>query len=144
MWADSLFALERGHLLRLTSWGAGSVLLGTALIAMLTWRRVRAPMLSHFAVQTAAWGAVVLAFVAWSWRDLSLRNYAAAQHLVNFLWLNIGLDAGYVMLGTTLALAGWRLGPRPAAIGAGVAIIIQGLALLVLDVRLIVLIGPLQ
>jgi hypothetical protein len=144
MWADSLLALERGHLLRLTFWGAGSMLLGTLLFAVLSWRRIRAPLLAHFAIQTAAWGAVVLAIVAWAWRDLSLRNYAAAQHLVNFLWLNAGLDAGFVMLGATLALAGWRLGPRPAAIGAGVGIILQGLALFLLDVRLLVLIGPLQ
>ena len=144
MWADTLIVLERGHLLRLTVWGAGSVLLGTLLFVMLSWRRVRAPLLTHFAIQTAAWGTVVLAICAWAWRGLSLRNYAAAQQLVNFLWLNTGLDVGYVMLGATLAVVGWRLGPRPAAIGAGVGIIIQGLALFLLDVRLLVLIGPLQ
>jgi hypothetical protein len=144
MWADSLFALERGHLLRLMFWGAGSVLLGTMLFAMVTLRRVRAPLLAHFAIQTAAWGAVVMATGLWAWRGLSLRNFAGAQHLVNLLWLNTGLDAGYVMVGATLAIVGWRLGPRPAAIGAGVGIILQGLALFLLDVRLIVLIGPLQ
>ena len=144
MWADTLFALERGHLLRLTVWGAGSVLLGTLLFVMLSWRRVRAPLLTHFAIQTSAWGAVVLAICVWAWRGLALRNYAGAQQLVNFLWLNTGLDVGYVMLGATLAITGWRLGPRPAAIGAGVGIILQGLALFLLDVRLLVLIGPLQ
>ena len=144
MWAESLFALERGHILRLIFWGAGSVLLGTLLFIMLSWRRVRAPMLTNFAIQTGAWGAVIMAIGFWAWRGLSLRDFAGAQHLVNLLWLNTGLDVGYVMLGATLALAGWRLGPRPAAIGAGVGIILQGLALFLLDVRLIVLIGPLQ
>lgn len=144
MWADTLLALERGHLLRLILWGAGSVLLGTLMFAMLSLRRVRAPLLAHFAIQTAAWGAVVLAIGFWAWRGLALRNFAGAQHLVNLLWLNTGLDTGYVMLGVTLALTGWKLGPRPAAIGAGVGIILQGLALFLLDVRLIVLIGPLQ
>ena len=85
-----------------------------------------------------------LALALWAWRGLTPRNYAGAQQLVNFLWLNAGLDAGYVMLGATLALAAWRLGPRPAAIGAGIGIILQGLALFLLDVRLIVTIGPLQ
>ena len=144
MWADSLFAIERGHILRLIFWGAGSVLLGTLLFIMLSWRRVRAPTLTNFAIQTGAWGAVIMAIGFWAWRGLSLRGFAGAQHLVNLLWLNTGLDVGYVMLGATLALAGWRLGPRPAAIGAGVGIILQGLALFLLDVRLIVLIGPLQ
>ena len=144
MWADSLFALERGHVLRLILWGGSSVLLGTVLFVILSWRRVRAPMLTHFAIQTSAWGVIVMTIGLWARRGLSMRDFAGAQHLVNLLWLNTGLDAGYVMLGLTLALAGWRLGPRPAAIGAGVGIILQGLALFLLDVRLIVLIGPLQ
>jgi hypothetical protein len=144
MWADTLLALERGHLERLAVWGGSSVLLGTLLVAWLAWRRIAAPLLQHFAIQTAAWGAVDVALCAWAWRGLTLRNYAAAQQLVNFLWLNIGLDVGYVLLGATLAITCWRLGPRPAGIGAGLGIILQGLALFLLDVRLVVLIGPLQ
>jgi hypothetical protein len=144
MWADTLLGLERGHLERLAVWGAGSVLLGTMLVAWLTGRRVSAPLLRHFAIQTAAWGAVDVALCAWAWRGLALRNYAAAQQLVNFLWLNIGLDVGYVMLGATLLISCWRLGPRPAGVGAGLGIMLQGAALFLLDVRLVVLIGPLQ
>lgn len=144
MWADSLLALERGHLLRLGLWGGGCVLLGTLLIAMLAWRRTDAAFLRHFAIQTAAWGAVDLAICAWAWRGLALRDFAGAQQLVNFLWLNTGLDAGYVMLGATLALACWRLGPRPGGIGAGVGIVLQGVALALLDIRLIALIGPVR
>lgn len=144
MWADSLLVLERGHLVRLALWGAGSVLLGTVLFAMLSWRRTKAPLLTHFAIQSAGWGMVELGLCLWGWSGLSLRNYAGAQQLVNFLWLNTGLDVGYVMLGATLALAGWRLGPRLSAVGAGTGIMLQGVALLLLDVRFIVLIGPLQ
>lgn len=144
MWADTLLALERGHLERLGVWGAGSVLLGTLMLAWLTFRRVSAPLLKHFAVQTAAWGAVDLAICVWGWQGLALRDYAGAQRLVNFLWLNIGLDAGYVLVGVTLAVACWRLGPKPAGIGAGLGIIVQGLALWLMDVRLVAMIGPLQ
>ncbi len=144
MWADTLLALERGHLVRLGLWGAGCVLLGTLLIALLVWRRTDAAFLRHFAIQTAAWGAVDLLLCAWAWRGLTLRDFAGAQQLVNFLWLNTGLDAGYVMLGTTLAVASWRMGPRPGGIGAGVGIVLQGLALALLDIRLIVLIGPVR
>jgi len=144
MWADTLLALERGHLIRLALWGAGSVLLGTLLLAFLSWRHTVAPLLKHFAIQTALWGAVDVVLCLWGWRSLALRDFGGAQQLVNFLWLNTGLDAGYVMLGATLALASWRMGVRPTGIGAGVGIILQGLALLLLDVRLITLIGPLQ
>lgn len=144
MWADTLLTLERGHLERLAIWGGGCLLLGTLLVAWLTWRQTTAPLLRHFAIQTAAWGAIDLAICAWSWRGLALRNYAAAQELVSFLWLNIGLDVGYALVGATLAITCWRLGPRPAGIGAGIGIILQGLVLLLLDVRLVALIGPLQ
>lgn len=144
MWADSLLALERGHLLRLAVWGAGCVLLGTLLLATLVWRRTDATFLRHFAIQTAAWGAVDLAICAWAWRGLSLRDFAGAQSLVNFLWLNTGLDVGYVLMGATLALACRRPAPRPAGIGAGVGIALQGIALFLLDIRLIALIGPLR
>ncbi len=85
-----------------------------------------------------------LAIVLWAWRGLALRDFGGAQRLVNFLWLNTGLDVGYVMLGATLAIAGWRMGPRPGSVGAGIGILLQGLALALLDIRLIALIGPLQ
>ena len=144
MWADTLAALERGHLLRLALWGGGSLMLGAMILVFLTWRRTSAPLLWHFAVQTALWGTVDVAISAWGWRGLALRDYAGAQQLLNFLWLNTGLNAGYAMLGVTLAVASWRMGPRPAGIGAGVGIMLQGLAILLLDMRLIANIGPMQ
>lgn len=144
MWADTLLALERGHLLRLALWGGGSVLAGTALLAWLTLAHRTAPVLRHFAIQCAAWGAVDLAIVAWAWRGLALRDFAGAQGLVQFLWLNVGLDAGYMAVGITLALTGWRWGRRPGALGAGAGVLVQGLALLLLDLRLIALIGPVR
>ncbi|MBP6772375.1 MAG: hypothetical protein KA154_05200 [Gemmatimonadaceae bacterium] len=144
MWADTLLSLERGHLIRLALWGGASVVLGTALLTFLVWRRTHAPLLRHFAMQTLAWGAVDLALCAWAQRGLHLRDFAGAQSLVSFLWLNTGLDVGYVMVGATLALTCWKLGPRPGGIGAGTAIIVQGLALLLLDIRLILVIGPIR
>lgn len=144
MWADTLISLERGHILRLSLWAGASLLLGVALLLWLRWRREPAPLLRHFAIQMLAWGAVDLALSAWAQRGLTLRDFAAAQQLVNFLWLNAGLDAGYIMLGATLAITCARLGPRPGGVGAGAAIVLQGLALLLLDVRLLALIGPLQ
>lgn len=153
MWADTLFALERGHLLRLAIWGGTSAVVGAVLLIALRFRAVRAPLVRHFALQTAAWGAVDVALVLWSQRTLSMRDFASAQHLINMLWLNTGLDAGYVGIGATLALAAWRWGARVAGdsgdngrggIGAGIGVLVQGTALLLLDLRLILLIGPMQ
>ncbi|MCC6244947.1 MAG: hypothetical protein IT353_19035 [Gemmatimonadaceae bacterium] len=144
MWADSLLALERGHLLRLAVWGGMSVVVGTLVLTLLVVRRAQAPFAKQFAIQTAAWGAIDLAICAWGWSGLALRDYAAATKLVNFLWLNTGLDAGYVMLGATLAIACWKLGPKWGGVGAGIAIVVQGAALLLLDLRLIFAIGTFQ
>ncbi len=144
MWADTLLLLERGHVLRLAIWGGTSTVLGTAMLAWLMVRRTSAPLLRHFALQTAAWGAVDLVICLASWRGLALRDYAGAQQLLNILWLNTGLDVGYVAIGVTLAITAWRWGARAGGIGAGLGIIVQGLALFLLDLRLILVVGPMQ
>jgi hypothetical protein len=144
MWADTLLSLERGHLQRLAVWALSCLLGGTALLTWLTVRRVAAPMLRHFAIQTAAWGAVNALIAAWAWRGLALRDFASAQQLVNILWLNTGLDVGYAGVGATLAILAARWGPKPGALGAGVGVVVQGLALALLDLRLILLIGPIK
>ena len=146
MWADTLFALERGHVLRLALWGGTSALLGTMLLTALVLRAERAPLLRHFAIQTAAWGAVDLVIALWSRRRLSLRDFAGAQQLLNTLWLNTGLDVGYVAVGVTLALTAWRWGAnaRAGGVGAGLGVVVQGVALFLLDLRLIFRIGPMQ
>ncbi|MES2522817.1 MAG: hypothetical protein V4617_08985 [Gemmatimonadota bacterium] len=144
MWADSLLALERGHLLRLALWGGASVLIGTLLLVWIAVRRAEVPLLRHFAIQTAAWGAIDLLICLWAGRDVAMRDFAGAQRLLNVLWLNTGLDAGYIAVGATIALTAWRWGKSPGGIGAGLGIIVQGLALLLLDIRLIAAIGPMQ
>ena len=150
MWSDSLLALEQNHLLLLALWGATSTLAGTALLAWLGLRRVHAPLLRHFGIQTAAWGLVDLAICAWARGGLTPRDFAGAQHLVNMLWLNTGLDAGYVAVGITVAITAWQWGRaseggmRPGGVGAGAGIILQGIALFLLDVRLLASIGPMQ
>lgn len=135
-WADSLLALERLHLLKLALWGALSIVVGSTLIAVLRARRVESPLLLHFGIQTAAWGLVDLAIVLWARPRVALRALAEAVSLDRFVWLNIGLDAGYVLVGITLALCGWKLGRRLGLVGAGIGVVVQGLALLVLDLQL--------
>lgn len=138
MWADTLLLLERGHLLRLAIWAAASVIAGTVLLLLLR-ARPGAGFLRHFAIQSLAWGVIDAALVAWAWNGLALRDYASATQLQNFLWLNVGLDAGYAGVGITLAITAWVCGQRLAGLGAGVGVVVQGLALLVLDLRLLTL-----
>ena len=143
MFADTLLALERAHLLRLALWGAGSVLAGSLLLALVALRRAAGDpaLLRHFAIQTAAWGAVDLAIAAWAARGLALRDAAGAQQLDRILWLNLGLDVGYVGVGVTLALCGWRLARRAELVGAGLGVAVQGAALFLLDLVLVRQIG---
>ena len=136
MWADALLAAERGHLIRLVIWGGASILTGTALWAWLVIGRRDSALLKHFAIQTAAWGAIDVSICALSWPSLALRDLAGAVRLDRFIWMNVGLDVGYVMVGITLALLGWRLGRRLGLVGAGVGVIVQGAALLLLDLLL--------
>jgi hypothetical protein len=137
VWSDSLLAAERAHLLRLIAWGAASVLLGTLVVMLIALRRAESPLLRWFGGMTAAWGAAELALAAVAWRGLALRDVAGFTRLDRLLWLNVGLDVGFVAVGVTLAVLGWRLGRRLGLVGSGAAVVTQGLALLLLDARLL-------
>jgi hypothetical protein len=136
MWSDALQAAERVHLFRLVIWGAASVLVGSALLALLRVRSHRSALLDHFGIQTAAWGAVELSLAVLSLRSLTVRDLASATRLDRFLWLNVGLDTGYVMVGLALLVVGWRVARRPGLVGAGTAVVVQGTALALLDLVL--------
>lgn len=137
MWSDTLLVAERAHLLRLFAWGGASVLLGTLVVVALLVRRADSPLLRWFGLMTAAWGAVDVAIAAVAWRGLAPRDLAGFTRLDRLLWLNVGLDVGYVAVGVTLAALGWRLGQRLGLVGSGAAVTTQGLALLLLDARLL-------
>jgi len=139
--SDLLIVFERAHLLRVGAWGVASMLAGTMLLALGAWRGRRSPLLFHFGLQTAAWGAIDLAIAVAGVRGLTLRDYAAATRLDRVLWLNVGLDVGYVAVGATLALAGWLLGRRLGPVGAGIGIVVQGAALLALDAVVLARLG---
>jgi len=136
MWADTLLAAERAHLLRLALWGAASLLIGTALVAVLRLARPRSPLLKHFGIQTGAWGAVELGVALLLLPSLALRDLSGATRLDRRVWMNIGLDVGYVLVGITLVVIGWRAVRRLGLVGAGMAIVLQGAALAVLDLLL--------
>ena len=133
MWSDTLLLVEKAHLLRLLLWGGASVLIGTLLILLASTRASRSALLTQFGIQSAGWGVVEVAIAIVLWRQVAPRDAAAASRLNDLLWLNCGLDVGYVAVGITLIVAGWILGRRLGAVGAGVAVVIQGFALLLLD-----------
>ena len=136
MWADTLETAEHLHLLRLLAWALASMLAGTAL---LTWLRAggrQSPLLKHFAIQAAAWGAVDAVIAGVALRNIVPRDIASATRLDRLLWLNVGLDAGYVLVGITLVMAAWKLGRRLGLVGAGIGVVVQGVALALLDLML--------
>ena len=118
-------------------WSAANVLAGTAVLIAALARRPRSPLLLHFGIQTLAWGGVELALIGMWWGTLHERDLHGAAQLLTLLWLGVGLGVGCIGGGMTLAIAGWRFGRRLGAIGAGIAVTVQGVALLVLETRLI-------
>jgi len=135
VWADTLFRAEQQHLLRLLLWAATSIVGATAMGAVTAIRRIRSPLLTNFAIQTALWGALIGAISGMRWQTVALRDVAGAARLDRLVWMTIGLDIGCVAAGVVLAIAAWVLSRRLGGVGAGTAIAIQGLALLVLDMQ---------
>jgi len=83
----------------------------------------------------AGWGLLIGTFAGLAWRDANLRDVAGAARLERLLWMSVGLDVGYVAVGAVLAITAWLLSRRMGGVGAGTAIVVQGLALLLLDLQ---------
>ncbi|MBM4280370.1 MAG: hypothetical protein FJ137_06280 [Deltaproteobacteria bacterium] len=136
---------ERAHLARLGVWAGVNVVAGAALLALARPETSPLPtpatLLEGFAVQSLAWGGINLAIVGLglastpapvTTREAAL---AAEDDLGKVLWVNVGLDAGYMMAGGALwgaSLAGAK--PAEQWRSHGVGIVTQGLGLAVLDV----------
>jgi len=133
MWSDTLLAAERNHLIHVIIWAATSVVIGTSVVAILTLRRVVAPILQWFAVQSLTWGVAELAVALVGWRALAMRDVSAATRLDRFTWFNAGLDVGIIGAGVVIAMLAWTGGRRLGALGAGLGMVVQGLGLLVIN-----------
>ena len=133
MWSDTLLAAERVHLIRLFLWAAGSAALGTLIIAVLTLRRIAAPILTGFAIQALAWGDAEFVLVTTSWQILEMRDVSAATRLDRLTWFTAGLDVGLTGVGLAIAVLGWMHGRRLATVGAGLGMLAHGMGLLVLQ-----------
>lgn len=137
-WADTLFAAERVHLLKLGVWSLSSIVAGTILLAVLRVRSLTSPLLRHFATQMLAWGAALAVVMVWGRSSLELRDLAGAVSLDRALWFRTGLEVGAIGVGLALAAAGWSSGRRLGLVGAGLGVIVQGAALALLDLQLAV------
>ena len=136
MWADTLFRAEQQHLLRLFLWSGLSILGGTSAATIVMVRRIRSPLLVHFAIQMATWGAVVGVVAGFGWWTIHLRDASGAARLERLLWMSIGLDVGYVAVGVVLATVAWVIGKKMSGVGAGIGIVLQGFALLLINLQL--------
>ena len=136
MWADALRGAEHAHIVQLLLWGGASAAIGLLLLVTVG-RPRRSPLVFHFALQSVAWGAAVLLLAASALRSLQLRDLGAATKLDRLLWLNLGFETGYVAVGAAIALCAWLLGRRYGGVGAGFAIMVQGLGLAVITARLL-------
>ena len=133
MWSDTLLAAERSHLIRLAVWAAASATLGLGLVTIVAVRRLRAPIVLWFAIQTLAWGSVELIVTTARWYGVGMRDVSGATRLDRLTWLGPGLDVGLIGVGIPVAAMAWSPNRRLGAFGAGLGVVVQGLGLLVLD-----------
>jgi hypothetical protein len=143
MWSDTLLAAERSHLIRVALWGLTSASAGLAIVVAITLRRVVAPIVMQFAVQALVWGSLELARAAVALRGLAMRDVSGATRLDRSVWFTAGVDVGIICVGAVLATLGWVLGRRLALVGAGLGVLVQGLALLVLHLTFLSIIARL-
>ena len=102
----------------LGGWAAASVALGAVLAAR--------PATRGFGRQTAAWGAVDGAIALVGARRRARRGPTDPARLRRVLVVNAGLDVGYLAAAAWLVRDGrWR--------GDGIAVLVQGAFLLLLD-----------
>ena len=133
MWSDTLLAAERTHLIRVVTWAVTSAVLGTTFVAIIAGRRMSAPIVLWFAIQTLVWGSVELIIASARWSALSMRDVSGATRLDRLTWFAIGIDVGIIAAGLTAVVMAWRLTRNLRAFGGGLGVVVQGLGLLVLD-----------
>lgn len=135
MWADAFLRAEQRHVLLLALW-AGATLLGATVLALtLVAQRRASPLLARFATQLAAWGLVAALVAGLEWHGLHIRDVASATRVERLVWMRVGFDLGIVGMGGVLAVVGRTIARSPGAVGAGMAIIVHGLALFSIDVQ---------
>ena len=118
--------LLHSHLVRLAAWSITSLAVG--LLGFLS-KRDTGPR--SFFGMTAGWALINLIIALASWNGAPPRDLGSFRE---FLFLNDGLNVAYIAVGVTMILLAAQ---RPPIKGAGLAVAIQGVGLLVLDSFLI-------
>jgi uncharacterized protein DUF6992 len=137
VWADTVLNAERQYVARLLVWAALSIIAATVIAVMLAARRIKSPVLKHFALQLGGWGFVLGLVGAMAWQGLHLRDLAGATRLERVTWMRVGFDVGVIGMGAVLAGASRWFGRSLAGMGAGAGMAMQGVALLVIDLQLV-------
>ncbi|MFN2322098.1 MAG: hypothetical protein ABR510_03975 [Trueperaceae bacterium] len=120
---------------QLGAWAVASIVLGGALVAFADGAAARA-----FGLQGLVWGAIDGAIAIAGWVALRRAHARGAvadpqcapperRRLRRLLWINAGLDVGYVTV-ALLLLALWR---TPEGLGHGLGVLVQGGFLLAFD-----------
>ena len=137
MWADTLLAAEEAHVFSVLLWAALSALAGTALLALAAVRRAPAPLIRGLGLLCLACAAAELAAGVLSRRALAMRDYDGALRLLATVELNVGIAVAILLAGMALAIVAWAVwrGRRLGLVGAGLAFVVHGAALLVLNGR---------
>ena len=137
MWADTILSAERQYVARILAWAALSIVAATTIAVMLSARRIKSPVLAHFAVQLGGWGLVLALIGALEWQGLHLRDLGSATRLEHASWLRVGFDVGVIGMGAVLVAASRWFGRSLAGMGAGAGLAVHGAALLVFDLQLV-------
>lgn len=135
---------------RLLQWGRLSVVVGAILALIPRHSRHAAGAWRGFGFQAVAWGAIDAAIGKLSLRSARAKASAPESHtpeaqqaarraLRRVLWINTGLDVGYVAGGVALARAKGRQSSFRR--GAGWSIVVQGGFLLLFDLVHALLLG---
>ena len=141
MWADLVLRAERQHAVELLAWAALSLIMATASFVVTKGRRGQSSLLTAFATQLALWAVVVAAMGAIELGQLTMRDLSGATRLEHITWARAGLDAGIVGIGAVFGGSSYIFARSQRGLGAAAAIAAQGLALLVIDLRLLAVIS---
>jgi uncharacterized protein DUF6992 len=141
VWADLVLRAERQHAVELLAWAALSLVMATISFVLTKGKRGQFALLGGFASQLAVWAVLVGVVAAIELHGLTMRDLSSATRLEHLTWARAGFDVGIVGIGAVLGAASHVLARSQRGLGAAAAIIAQGLALLVIDLRLIALIS---
>jgi hypothetical protein len=115
--------------------------MATVSFVIMKGRRGQSTLLRGFATQLALWAVVIAVVGAIELQQLTMRDLSSATRLERLTWARAGFDVGIVGMGAVLGGASFALARSQRGLGAAAAIAAQGLALLVIDLRLIAVIS---